>query len=334
MTGPAVLAIDGGGSKTDVLLAGADGRLLAHARGPGSNPQILGLDEAMRRIQLLVEDVALQCGLDPSGPVARHAGVYLAGVDLPIEVGLAEHSVAAAGWAPSHVVDNDVFALLRAGTNNPDAVAVICGTGINCVGVRRDGATSRFPSLGPITGDWGGGGNLGEKALWWAARSEDGRAAKSSLETAVATHFGLPSVAAVGEGLHFGRIDDHRLSELTPLIFAEAARGDWAASKLVERLALEIATMALVSLRRLDLLGAPADVVLGGGILRAGHADLLADVERRIRTEAADVTLRVVTDAPVVGAVLLALDKVGASPEAEAVARVETSALLERTAVG
>jgi N-acetylglucosamine kinase-like BadF-type ATPase len=332
VTRPAVLAVDGGGSKTDVLLADADGRLLAHARGQGTNPQVIGLDLAMSRIQSLVEEAAAQCGpAVDGGPVAGHAAVYLAGVDLPIEVELAALRVQDAGWAPSHVVDNDVFALLRAGTSNPDAVAVICGTGINCVGVRRDGATSRFPALGPITGDWGGGTHLGEKALWWAARSEDGRAEPSSLSAAVAAHFGLPSVVAVAEALHFGRLDQHRLGELTPVVFAEAAEGDWVSVKLVERLALEIASMATVSLRRLDLLQAKADVVLGGGILRAGHAALLADVEARIRTAAPDVTVRVVTAAPVVGAVLLALDHIGAGPEAEAVAREQTADRLERT---
>ncbi|MDX6202487.1 MAG: hypothetical protein QOJ83_1987 [Frankiales bacterium] len=332
MTRPAVLAVDGGGSKTDVLLADAGGRLLAHARGAGTNPQVIGIDLAMSRVQALVEEVAWQCGLVVgNGPVAGHAAVYLAGVDLPVEVEEVEHRVVAAGWAPSHVVDNDVFALLRAGTNNPDAVAVICGTGINCVGVRHDGATSRFPALGPITGDWGGGGHLGEKALWWAARSEDGRAERSSLTTAVAGHFGLPSVMAVAEALHFGRIDGHRLAELTPVVFDQAAAGDWVAVKLVARLALEIAGMATVSLRRLDLLSAKADVVLGGGVLRAGHDGLLADVERLIRAQAPDVTLRVVTDAPVVGAVLLALDHVGATADAEATARSETAAWLRRT---
>jgi N-acetylglucosamine kinase-like BadF-type ATPase len=330
-TAAAVLAIDGGGSKTDVLLADIEGRLLAHARGPGSNPQVLGTDVAMGRIQALVEEVAAQCDLSlDDGPVAGHAAVYLAGVDLPVEVDQVEHLVAAAAWAPSHVVDNDVFALLRAGTSNPDAVAVICGTGINCVGVRRDGATSRFPALGGITGDWGGGGHLGHEALWWAARSEDGRGEPTSLQSAVAGHFALPTVMSVGEALHFGRLDGHRLAELTPLVFAHAALGDAVSSRLVERLAEEIAAMATVSLRRLSLLDAKADVVLGGGVLRAGHDDLLADVERRIRTAAPDVTLRVVTDAPVVGAVLLALDHVGAGADAEATARRETEAWVQR----
>ena len=42
----AVLAIDGGNSKTDVCLVSRDGQLLGYARGPGSNHQIVGLDAA------------------------------------------------------------------------------------------------------------------------------------------------------------------------------------------------------------------------------------------------------------------------------------------------
>ena len=37
---------------------------------------------------------------------------------------------------------------------------------MNCVGVARDGREARFPALGPITGDWGGGADLGSEALF------------------------------------------------------------------------------------------------------------------------------------------------------------------------
>ena len=55
------------------------------------------------------------------------------------------------------MVDNDTFAVLRAGTERGWGVAVVCGAGINCVGVSPDGRHARFPALGTITGDWGGG---------------------------------------------------------------------------------------------------------------------------------------------------------------------------------
>ena len=42
---PAVLAIDGGNSKTDVALVAFDGTLLASARGPGINAHDVGVDQ-------------------------------------------------------------------------------------------------------------------------------------------------------------------------------------------------------------------------------------------------------------------------------------------------
>lgn len=93
--------------------------------------------------------------------VHRRAGVYLSGLDLSREVEAYRLRLQALGLAPTLLVDNDVFALLRAGTRAPDAVAVVCGTGINAVGRRADGAVVRFPALGSISGDWGGGDRLG-----------------------------------------------------------------------------------------------------------------------------------------------------------------------------
>ena len=110
---------------------------------------------------------------------------YLAGVDLPIEVERYAKAVGDVGWATENVIDNDLFALLRAGTADPDAIAVICGAGINCAGRRADGRTARFPALGSLTGDWGGGHHLADLTLWHAA----------AVKTAVARlrHFREPS---------------------------------------------------------------------------------------------------------------------------------------------
>ena len=79
-------------------------------------------------------------------------------------------------------MDNDTFALLRAGTDSPDAIAVVCGAGINCVGRAADGRIARFPALGMLSGDWGGGQHLAALALWHAARAEDGRGPATALQ--------------------------------------------------------------------------------------------------------------------------------------------------------
>ena len=94
--------------------------------------------------------------------------------------------------------------MLRAGTERGWGVAVVCGAGINCVGVGPDGRHARFPALGAITGDWGGGFDLGLAALSAAARSEDGRGPRTPLEQAVPAHFGLATPRELAEAIHLG----------------------------------------------------------------------------------------------------------------------------------
>ncbi len=113
----------------------------------------------------------------------------LAGADLPEEERRLQDVVAARGWARRAHVANDTFAVLRAGTERGWGVAVVCGAGINCVGVAPDGRRARFPALGAITGDWGGGYDVGLAALSAAARSADGRGPRTALERAVGRAF-------------------------------------------------------------------------------------------------------------------------------------------------
>ncbi|HEX5906175.1 MAG TPA: ATPase, partial [Propionibacteriaceae bacterium] len=95
----AVLAIDGGNSKTDVCLISADGQLLGYARGAGSNHQLVGLDAAFSVLAGLVSEAAAEAGIDTGTCPAQHAAVYLAGADFPREVEMLLGRVLLAGWA-------------------------------------------------------------------------------------------------------------------------------------------------------------------------------------------------------------------------------------------
>ena len=247
---------------------------------------------------------------------ADHGAFFLCGADVPSDVAELEDMLAERGWALAATVDNDTFALLRAGMDAGDAVAVVCGTGINCVGRRADGLTARYPSLGWETGDWGGGGMLGRAVLFLAARAEDGRGEPTALVEVVRAHFDTPTVAAVGDAVHYRRLPVKRLGELAPAVVAAAEEGDGVARGLVERLAEEIALMATRALGDLELSERPTDVVLGGGMLRPGEGLLHEEVVTRLGARAPKARPVVAADPPVVGAVLAALDAAGAAPEA------------------
>src|SRR5262249_42961246 len=159
------LAVDGGASKTDLALVTGDGALLAHARGPQTSPHHIGLDGCLHVLEELLEQAMAFADLRGPQPVAEVGHVMLAGADLPAEEQALQDALDERGWAVRTSVSNDTFAVLRAGTERGWGVAVVCGAGINCVGVAPDGRHARFPSLGAITGDWGGGGDVGLAAL-------------------------------------------------------------------------------------------------------------------------------------------------------------------------
>ncbi|MFI9271610.1 N-acetylglucosamine kinase [Kitasatospora sp. NPDC052896] len=317
---PGVLAIDAGNSKTDVALVGADGTLLGTARGGGFTPHLDGPEAAVAALAPLVAAVSGRG--TPGGPVAEHLSACLANADLPVEERRLERALADQGWARTVTVVNDTFGLLRAGTDAPHGVAVVCGAGINCAGLLLDGRTARFPALGPLTGDWGGGGSLATEAMWHATRAEDGRGEPTALAPAIARHFGLPTAGAVAEAVHLSRLPAARLHEIVPLLFTCAEAGDPTALHLVDRQADEITRLVRVALTRLDALSTPIPLVLGGGILAARHPLLLGNLTTRLTALAPLAQPRVITAPPVLGAALLGLDHLaqaalGGGPEAQ-----------------
>lgn len=308
-----VLAIDAGNSKTDVAVVAAGGEVLATARGDGFRPPAVGVAAAVDALADTVTRAYTAAGVT----TAAHVSACLANADLPVEEDQLATALHARAWGESVDVRNDTFAILRAGVAEPRGVAVVCGAGINCVGMRPDGRTARFPALGRLSGDWGGGWGLAEEAVWHAARAADGRGAPTALADALPAHFGLPTMYALIEALHLEHIPPSRRHELTPVLFATAARGDAVARAVVDRLAQEVVTMAAVALTRLELLEEETPVLLGGGVLTAGHTQLDDRVRELLAARAPKAVARVVRARPVLGAALLGLDRLGAGARAQ-----------------
>ncbi|ONI78282.1 ATPase [Kribbella sp. ALI-6-A] len=342
-----VLAFDAGNSKTDVALVAADGTVLGTARGGGFEPHLIGAQAAVDGLAPLVAAAARAAGfaVDRAGPGAAVAeggrrfgatgsspltlpaaeggvplveqiSACLANADLPIEEERLADAFRSYGWASRVHVANDTFALLRAGIDEPRGVAVVCGAGINCCGLLPDGRTARFPAVGKISGDWGGGQQLAEEAIWAAARADDGRGPATALKTALPQHYGVRSMTELIEAMHLGGIPVVSRLEAVPVLFQVATAGDEVATAIVHRQAEEIVAMATVALRRLDLLDVPTPVILGGGVLTANHPLLLRQITAQLAAAAPHAIPQIVEVPPVVGAILLGLDHTEAGPEA------------------
>jgi N-acetylglucosamine kinase-like BadF-type ATPase len=309
----AVLALDGGNSKTDVALVGTDGTLIASARGGGINSQEAGAEPTVRALDDLVRQVT------SSGIPVLHTVACLANADLPEEEEELAEAVRTIGWSPTSTVINDTFAILRAGLRDEPhwGAAVVCGAGINCVGVAPDGRVTRFLALGQLTGDWGGGYGLGCEVMWHAIRGEDGRGPHTLLTQAVAEFFDQPKVEDIAIAMHKGKIPDGELNGLAPVLFRVSANGDTVAQGIVDHLADEISVLAITAMRRLGMTDLATPVILGGGVITARDHLLIDGITARLAVAAPQARMRIIDVPPVVGAALLALDHVQARLDAE-----------------
>ncbi|MFI6931740.1 N-acetylglucosamine kinase [Streptomyces sp. NPDC050287] len=311
-----VVGVDGGNSKTDLVLADTEGRLLAWARGEGTRPHTDGMEVTAERLAHLGRRALAEAGIAKTTPVAVGA-YFLANVDRRAQERSALRQLTRLGVAERAVVRNDTLAVLRAGAPDGWGVAVVSGAGINAAAVHPGGRSARFLSLGDITGDWGGGLAVARAGLGAAVRAGDGRGPATRLRQDLPAHFGLASVESVALAVSSGEIPVPALHGLAPLVFATAASGDAVARGIVVRLGDEIVTMVTALLRRLRLLRTPTPVVLGGGTLQNDQVLLRDHIHARLAVEAPLARPRVLDVPPVVGAVTEALLTAGASAAAQ-----------------
>jgi N-acetylglucosamine kinase-like BadF-type ATPase len=322
-----LLAVDGGNSKTDVALVADDGGLLAAVRGATASHQQVGLERGLVVLADLVDRARAAARL--VGDRHVELGVYgLAGADTPADTRRLQRALSGLGLAVTDEVINDAFLPIRAGTDRGWGVALICGSGVNAAGIAPDGRTARLAALGDISGDWGGGYDIGMAALGAAVRARDGRGPRTMLETAVPAAFGFRRPVDVTRAIEADRIPSSRLRGLSPVVFAAAAEGDAVARQILDRQADELVAMGSAIIRRLGLRRLDPDVVLAGGIFAATDVAFETRIRDGLGAVAPRATIRRAEGLPVLGAALLALDRIleaGSTRHREASARLHAT---------
>lgn len=317
MRRPPLLAVDAGGSKVDAVLMRRNGEVIGAARIRSSDHDGTGGPDHLEIVADAVAGARLDAGLSGGTRPVADLGMYcLAGADLPADDRRIGRWIRARGFTNEDVIRNDTFAVLRAGTERPWGVGVVCGYGTNCAAVAPDGRVFRFPAVGLISGDWGGGHDIGEMGLWYAIRAEDGRGSPTSLRQLVPAHFGLRRPQQVLEAMHFGRLEDDLVVELAPIVFRAAKEGDAVARSVIDRQADEVVAMAGTAIRRLRMTKLDVDVVLGGGIFHNDDERFFDRIRSGLIAVAPRAQIRVLTAPPVLGAALLGLERLGAGSAA------------------
>lgn len=298
------LAVDGGGTKTDVLCADESGQVVGTGSSGPTNLTVTSVGAASFN---LLEAIRQATENLPSDKQFVRMVMGLAGMDTKKEHDTA-YSVFKSTLAPLPIKElvlvNDSIIALANGSDAHNRMVLISGTGTICFGQNAAGATARTSGMDYLLTDQGSGYYIGRQVLREAVKSYDGRCEKSVLEELVCEHFHIASISDLKDAVYNPPLDKHEIAELSAVCSRAFERDDARAKIIFQHAAEELCNQATTVARRLEFATQQFDCVFAGSVMKVPV--IKESVIEKIRTEFPGMQPQYPENPPVYGALKLA----------------------------
>lgn len=300
-----VLGIDAGGTKTHCVIADENENILAEGLAGASQHQLFGIRQTEKNLQLAVSAALKEADLTLQD--LSYAVLGMSGADGEDDLALLNPAAEKVLPGVPFRVVHDAWIGMYSALKEPFGVVSICGTGAGHAGRNRQGDELTLRNLDYRLGNYGGGGDLVEKALHYAFRSDEGTYEKSALEAAVPPIFGVSTMEDVCRLLKQNPLSDKERYQLPITVFQLANSGDSVCRMLIQDLGHEEGLYAAAVIRRLHMENEQVPVVLIGSLFHSDDPLLLDPFMEAVRTAAPAAYPVLPTRKPVTGAVRMAL---------------------------
>jgi glucosamine kinase len=302
-----VIGVDGGGSKTRVMVGTAEGDVLATLDGPKS---AVAAGQAQHSADVIADLVtrALAEIAQPGAVLPRVLYCGVAGTGRDEERKALHAALDAKELAEEVVIDSDGLIAMYDALEDQAGILLVVGTGSIAYGRSPAGEIVRCGGWGPVIGDEGSGGWIGRRALGIVAASSDGREPPTALL--------FPILAAtqcedIQDLVPWAATADARaFASLVPVVFSTAAAGDPRANALLTLAAEELVLHVRALSRQLFTdERAAVTVALSGGLMDRG-SPLRKRLEQRLKSAVPGAQVRAEEVLPVRGALRAAARRI------------------------
>jgi N-acetylglucosamine kinase-like BadF-type ATPase len=262
-----LVALEGGGSHSQAAVLDPGGRILHISDAAGVNTNFVSFQDAQEAVWQVVSsalDAARvpgeQVSLFVSALVGPRFGAELFGSLLPN--------------ARYHYYDERDVVFARAGIYTLHGVAVVSATGATAWAVRADdGRRVSLGGWGSLLGDEGSAYAAGLLGLRAAVRAFEGRAEPTGLVDALCQHFHIRRETFQHDMIRVAYqkpLSRAEIAALAVLVTRLAAGGDPTACQIIDKVAMDLANLALHAARRLFHPAETFPVAAAGGLFNAG----------------------------------------------------------------
>ncbi|OQX96523.1 hypothetical protein B6I21_00715 [candidate division KSB1 bacterium 4572_119] len=266
-----VIGVDGGGTKTELVLVDNEGNLISKERVGSTNFQAMGGPNVRQEL------------LDGFEKIINNSKIQLSKIDH-IYLGLAgagrvsdQKSIADlfddTEYQGKITVNSDAIIALAGAFGTEPGIIIISGTGAICFGSNERGEVVRSGGWGYLLGDEGSGYYIGREAVVSAFKDFDGRGEKTILKKKIIEHFKLQAIDELVPLIYQNKIDRIKIANLAPLVFDCAKKGDAISEGIIKKSGQELGKLAKAVAEKLGFSGEEVNVALIGSIFK--QKDLL-----------------------------------------------------------
>lgn len=257
------LAVEGGGTKTRVLLADTHLNVLSKEVGGSASPLYIHRKEYARRLGTLLKRTKRV--LDDAG-----GKISTLGVGGPMVGDLVQEKVFEF-FGPLPVVGAGELEIALAVHDLDFGVTLVAGTGASARCKDEDGNVNGFGGFGPQFGDEGCGYWIGRESIAAAMRAEEGREHQTVLVPRLREHFGLPRMTHIVKSCdHSGHVPAPKVASCVPCVFQAAREGDEAALAICRNAGTALGALVVQAASRCTIRTQPMPVAVTGGVFHGG----------------------------------------------------------------
>ena len=295
-----LLAIDGGGTKTEVILATTSGDVLAVKKYDGTNLNSVGIEKAFGTLETALMDfsgIALDNGMTLAGIYFGLAGYFKNKYFRDI---------------PFSNAGDDLNSINVGVKNAPDGIAVIAGTGSNVM-IKKDGKVLQNPQFsgwGYLFDNGASGFDFGRDAVL-AAKAEYNGTGNPTLITKMLEAKLKSSVFDALEEIY--QKGPRFVASLAPIVFDAYRAGDKVAAQIITKQIQNVANMINAGH---EIIGKEKNAKVGlvGGIFAHEKTIFEPNLKKRISP---NLSINFPKESQIYGALMEAAKNAGVYPSDE-----------------
>ncbi|AIF44218.1 N-acetylglucosamine kinase [Virgibacillus sp. SK37] len=261
-----MIGIDGGGTKTEALLADRKGNVIARALAGPTNPNLITVEKLVDTFDVLFTSLQAQFSPSIQQITALFAGISGAGNKQNQQL----IKSVIQRFLPNVLihVEADTVNALYSGTYGKPGIVLISGTGSIAFGINDKLERERVGGWGYLFGDEGSGFDIGRQGVIAALKAYDGRGHPTILLSELYSHFSVSNPQDLIRSIYQAPIPKDTISPLSKIVFQAYRQNDSEAKRILMNVAEDMKAKMITLHKKLFQKTEIVRVILCGGIFQ------------------------------------------------------------------